>query len=178
MKNFNLLLATTAILSMGAMAVNATNPTDTLNASVYFVRESTIAVTQDLHFGTWIPNEPYFTLEMDSSGTVTPDTEGYATKVADGRYGLVVGAPCESLQFTGTFDKNFSISGCARHIKLQNITAVDTIVDPEDQDRLTCKIIADLEYDDDDCSNPSMYGAFNFEVTVTALLDNPETTNP
>ena len=175
MKKLNLLLATTAVLSMGALAVNAANPTDTIKASVDLISGDSINATQDIYFGAWKIDgtTTEFTLEMDQSGLVTSGDED-VIKLTNSQYGLVSGAPCELLSFTGETDLDFGDSQCSRHITLDNITAVKATA----SDNLTCKVIADVHYDDVDCGGGHMFGTHTFDLTVTALLGLEDQANP
>ena len=98
MKKLNLLLATTAILSTGAMTVNASE-SDTVNASVKLVPMKSISVIEQPNLGTWIINKdssssagaPYTSLDVlsvDPSGQIssTDTTKAYIVgTVKDGK---------------------------------------------------------------------------------------------
>ena len=99
MKNFKLLLATTALLSVGTMGANAANPSKDMNVDVEIVVADSMSVVDHLDFGRWVvpKNITSITLSMDSTGAITPNVEG-ATKVGNSsQRGWVQNVPCDTL---------------------------------------------------------------------------------
>ena len=174
MKKLNLLLATTAMLSLGTMAVNAANPSKEINASVDLVYADNLKVTQDIYFGAWLlSSNDNFYLDMAENGTVTSYSSGSPDDPEDdtpdgrvplkaGHYGTVTGAPCNTLAFTGDFTKSLTLDA---DLELSDIRAVG--------DNQTCNIIAKVSYVDlDGTANlaTKVAGTHTFTVTVTAML--------
>ena len=172
MKNFKLLLATTAILSAGlAMNAKAANPTDDMNVSIELVVADQFEVTQHMNFGQWVvpSNASSTTFYLDFDGEIQV-LSGTATRIDDDTapYGYTVGAPCDTLSFPPTvylaegYNTGQQISEENASATLTNIEAVK---DGETEDKgHNCRIFGKLTIPQP-TSTP-----YHGKITITALL--------
>ena len=116
MKNFKLLLATTAILSMGTMAVNAGvvgQDTLTVPVSAEVIRPLQLEYTQELDFGRVIaPEDRVVGLTMDSTGNVTvsgPNASGIYM-LEQGKAAIITGASCNQIELPSTGSENLLLT--------------------------------------------------------------------
>ena len=100
MKNFKLLLATTAILSTGAVMANAENGGIMMNAGVNITRAGKLKKTQDINFGSVVipTNATELVLYMGRDGEVTAGDESVHV-MGDSFTGRLEGAPCSLLSY-------------------------------------------------------------------------------
>ena len=117
MKNFKLLLGATALLSTGALLVNAGSiiGQETINVrmSVDVIRPLNLTKEKDLYFGKVVVPEGIndITISMDSAGIVSIPSEsiGYIEGITtnpvpyvltQGHRGIIGGATCNQINFT------------------------------------------------------------------------------
>ena len=170
MKNFKLLLATTAILST-ALAINtkAANPTQDMNVDVEIVRADAFQVWQHMNFGRWVvpSGTKSITLSMDQNGNVTTTTAG-ATRIETGRKGKTLQVPCNTLSFPATVylrpDTEHTKDLNSGSYRLTNITAT-----AEGTSDFECAIHGDLTIASGSSSDieSTQYSA---SFTITAML--------
>ena len=180
MKNFKLLLATTAILSMGAMTVKAEIKGESVNlpASVEIIRSAFLDVEQNLDFGKIvIPGDNTgIVATMDSSGQVSVEnmysgeTAG-AYVLTNGKLGLISGAQCANLSIPTTH-KVYHKDGPAEEdgdgavdVDIKNLACNNY-----DEDENIVAIYGEMHaYCDgaNDCKTPD--GKFNSAITITYI---------
>ena len=125
MKKFNLLLATTAMLSMGAMIADATQPDSTTVDVKAEVIEARSLNSTPLDFGRIVvSNAEELGVRIDASGieTITADTAADAAYILEpGEKGVVTGANCNQVNYpnnitltgpTGSYMPTVSTIGC------------------------------------------------------------------
>ena len=112
MKNFKLLLATTAILSTGALLANAdttpgsfTGETTDMDVKVEIIEARSLSATA-LDFGRIVvtKNNDDLSVVMDRDGNENVDGAGNAYILKTGSKGVVTGATCEELTYANQID--------------------------------------------------------------------------
>lgn len=114
MKNIKLLLATTAILSMGAMVVNAgtTGADVTIHPQVTMVSDFGITSVQELNFGkvAWGTSGKSLTItaSADENKDIATDIEGSAIYFGGANAGIIViGGPAQSPYYGKNYELSF-----------------------------------------------------------------------
>ena len=164
MKNFKLLLATTAILSTGALLANAdttpgsfTGETTDMDVKVEIIKARKLTATA-LDFGRIVVTQDNadITIEMDRDGNETDSGDNvYILKT--GSKGVVTGATCEELTYANRIDltKPAGATGSA------DVTSINCY---QVDDKAT--FYGDLNISD---SDPIAAGNYTGKLTVTVI---------
>ena len=174
MKNFKLLLATTAILSMGAMAANAlTGETESVEMKAELIRAISLENTEPLDFGRIVVEDETtsLTVAMNSSGVssvsgTTVGTQGKvinAYVVTQGGKGIITGANCAHLSHPTSAHLNVP-TGAPESISIY-ITGLSCV--PIDDS--TSSFYGTLHFSSTSSTTPVPEGKYTGSFTVTAI---------
>ena len=161
MKNFKLLLATTAILSTGALVANAENPKIDMYAAVEILSVADFTNARDMDFGKWVVPEgkKSFTISLKEDGASSVDET--VTIITDGISGMTSGMPCNLLSFPNSVTFDTTPSNTA--------TATLSGIYSDDAGEYECFIYANSLVIEDTNSIPS--GIYEGHFEVTAVLN-------
>lgn len=162
MKNFKLLLATTAILSTTALMANAiTGESEKVDIKAELIKARSLENIQPLDFGRIVFEDgtTSLTANMDSSGNVSI-SGGEAYVLTQGKMGIVTGATCEKLSYpTGTISLTIPDGGSV----VSTVTNLTCITDGE-----TSKFYANFR-SNNFTSGGIPAGIYTGSFTVTAI---------
>lgn len=167
MKNFKLLMATTAILATEAIIANATDPSVNMNVGVNIHRASTFEKTADMNFGSIIipdsAKELHITMNIDGIVTAADESETVQS-LDDAGVGETSGVPCGLLSYPSEVELNtgpaseYTITGSAKNIVASgNAAGIST-------DR--CFFFGDLDITS---TGPLESGIYMGHFTITAV---------
>ena len=170
MKNFKLLLATTAILSTGALLANATgttgHETETVNFSIELVQARSLHQDQPIKFGRIVLDQDTLTLEaqISSEGIITSvgGNEGTHPYALDGaQKGIVSGATCEQLSYPSSTTNITPPSGnlTTKHMNIDCLTVEGKAI-----------FYGDINMKMEN-NAPLPIGTYNGSFTVTAVYE-------
>ena len=174
MKNFKLLLASTAILSTGALMANAeiTNPTADMNVGIELIVTNAFDVGADMDWGRWvIPSETKSIIfTMDKTGDISTTTSGVTLIAPPFETAYTAGAPCDTL----TFPDEVYLVGNNSYSHEEGGEGVVTgfyAVEASDTAGYTCYIFAQtLTVTGEDGENIKS-SPYTGSFTITAVLD-------
>ena len=174
MRNFKLLLGATALLSMGAMTVNATpgditGESTSVQTRVEILKARSLANTVPLDFGRIIVDQGVneFAVIMDSSGGETFDfiNGGSAYILTQGTKGVVTGASCSQLSYPASSTKIIVTPPTGATIERAYI--IDLACTDDNNGNATFN--AYLNIDNASSETPVAAGIYTTSFTVTAI---------